>query len=92
MTYRGSDKSLEAIAQELGVNAILEGGVQHAGNQVRINLQLIDAEADAHLWAQSFTRELTATDVFAVQAEIAETVAEVLQAILTDDERKRLER
>ena len=90
MTYRGSKKKLGAIATELGVSTILEGGVQRAGDQVRINLQLIDAASDAHLWAQTYTRELTATNVFVVQAEITEAVAGALQAILTDDERSQL--
>ena len=92
MTYRDSDKKLGVIAEELGVSSILEGGVQRAGDQVRINLQLIDAESDAHIWAQTYTRELTATNVFIIQAEIAETVAGALQAILTDDERGQLEK
>jgi TolB-like protein/TPR repeat protein len=92
MTYRDSKKKLGAIAKELGVSTILEGGVQRAGDQVRINLQLIDAASDAHLWAQTYTRELTATNVFVVQAEITEAVAGALQAILTDDERRQFEK
>jgi TolB-like protein/Tfp pilus assembly protein PilF len=92
MTYRGTNKKLGTIAKELGVNTILEGGVQRAGDQVRINLQLIDAESDAHLWAQTYTRELTATNVFAIQAEITEAVAGVLQAVLSEDERKQVEK
>ena len=91
MTYRDSDKSLRDIANELRVNTILEGGVQRAGDQVRINLQLIDAESDANLWAQTYTRELTATNVFIVQAEITEAVAGALKAILSEDERSQLE-
>ncbi len=92
MTYRDSNKSSEDIAKELGVSTILEGGVQRVGYQVRINLQLIDAASDTSLWAQTYTRELTATNVFVVQAEITEAVASALEAVLTDDERKRLER
>jgi TolB-like protein/DNA-binding winged helix-turn-helix (wHTH) protein/predicted Zn-dependent protease len=92
MTYRDSDKKLGTIAKELGVSTILEGGVQRSGDQVRINLQLIEAETDAHVWAQTYTRKLTATNVFVIQAEIAEAVAGVLQAILTDDERGQLEK
>jgi TolB-like protein/DNA-binding winged helix-turn-helix (wHTH) protein/quercetin dioxygenase-like cupin family protein len=90
MAYRNSDKKLRTIARELGVTTILEGGVQRSGDQVRINLQLIDAETDAHLWAQTYTRALSATDVFAVQAEITEAVADALQAILSDDERQQV--
>jgi len=92
MTYRNSNKSLRSIAKELRVNTILEGGVQRAGDQVRINLQLIDAESDANLWAQTYTRELTATNVFVVQAEITEAVAGALKAILSEDERSQLEK
>ena len=92
MTYRDSNKSLRNIARELRVNTILEGGVQRAGAQVRINLQLIDAESDANLWAQTYTRELTASNVFVVQAEITEAVAGALKAVLSEDERSQLER
>lgn len=92
MTYRGSKKKLGDIAKELGVSTILEGGVQRAGDQVRINLQLIDAESDAHLWAQTYTRKLTATNVFVVQAEITEAVAGALEAILSEDERRQFEK
>jgi len=92
MTYRDSTKSLRSIARELGVSTILEGGVQRAGDQVRINLQLIDAEADMPLWAQTYTRELSATNVFVVQAEITEAVAGALQAVLSEDERKQVEK
>ncbi|MCP4943924.1 MAG: hypothetical protein GY924_18360, partial [Planctomycetaceae bacterium] len=56
MTYRDSNKSLQSIAKELRVSTILEGGVQRAGDQVRINLKLIDAESDVNLWAQTYTR------------------------------------
>jgi TolB-like protein/DNA-binding winged helix-turn-helix (wHTH) protein/thioredoxin-like negative regulator of GroEL len=90
MPYRNSSKTLRSIAKELRVSTILEGGVQRAGDQVRINLQLIDAESDAHIWAQTYTRELSATNVFLVQAEITEAVAEALQTVLSDDERKQV--
>ncbi len=92
MTYRNTNKSLRSIAEELSVSTILEGGVQRSGDQVRINLQLVDAATDANLWAQTYTRELTATNVFVVQAEITEAVAGALQAFLTDDERRQLEK
>ena len=92
MTYRGSNMRVGEIAGELGVSTILEGGVQRSGDQVRINLQLIDAETDAHIWAQTYTRELTANNVFSVQGEIVEAVAGALQAILSDDERRQLEK
>jgi len=92
MTYRDSSKSLQSIAKELRVSTILEGGVQRAGDQVRINLKLIDAESDVNLWAQTYTRKLSATNVFAVQAEITEAVAGALQAVLSEDERKQVEK
>ena len=62
---------MKAIAEQLGVRSILEGGVQRAGDRVRINVQLIDADTDAHLWAESYDRELTAANIFAMQSEIA---------------------
>ena len=92
MTYRDSKKKLGTIATELGVSTILEGGVQRSGDQVRINLQLIDAESDVHLWAQTYTRKLTAENVFVVQAEITEAVAGALQAVLSEDEQKQVEK
>ena len=92
MTYRDSEKKVGTIAKELGVSTILEGGVQRAGHQIRINLQLVDAASDANIWAQSYTRELTATNVFVVQAEITEAVAGALQAVLSEDEREQVEK
>ena len=92
MTYRGSQKKLGTIAKELGVSTILEGGVQRAGDQIRINLILVDAESDVHLWAQTYTRRLSATNVFSVQAEITESVATALQAVLSQDEREQVEK
>jgi TolB-like protein len=92
MTYRDSNKSLQSIAKELRVSTILEGGVQRAGDQVRINLKLIDAESDVNLWAQTYTRKLSASNVFVVQAEITEAVAGALQAILSEDERNVVEK
>ena len=69
---------------------ILEGGVQRAGNRVRINVQLIDAATDAHVWAESYDRELVAANVFAIQSEIATAVARALEASLTAAERTRV--
>jgi TolB-like protein/DNA-binding winged helix-turn-helix (wHTH) protein len=92
MTYRNTNKNLGTIAEELGVNTILEGGVQRIGNQVRINLQLIDTQSDAHIWASTYTRELTAATVFAIRAEITEAVANALQTVLSEDERKQVEK
>ena len=79
--FKSSPNDLRQIAQQLGVANILEGSVQKAGDQVRVNVQLIKAATDAHLWAESYDRKLT--DIFAVESEIARTVAETLQAKLT---------
>jgi serine/threonine-protein kinase len=79
--FKSSPNDLKQIAQQLGVANILEGSVQKAGDQVRVNVQLIEAATDAHLWAESYDRKLT--DIFAVESEIARTVAEMLQAKLT---------
>jgi len=80
--------NLRKIANELGVAHVLEGSVQRAGNRVRVNAQLIDARNDAHLWAQTYDRELT--DIFAVESDIASTIANTLQAKLTGSERKAI--
>ncbi len=90
MRYKKTDKSLREIAGELGVATILEGGVQRAGDRVRINAQLIDAGTDEHLWAEQYNRELT--DVFAIQSDVALQIAGALQAQLSPDERGRVER
>ena len=70
----------------LGVAHVLEGSVQRAGNKVRVNAQLIDARNDAHLWAQTYDRDLA--DVFAIQSEIAQAIADQLQANLSPNEKK----
>jgi TolB-like protein len=88
--YRSTTKSIPEIASELGVTTILEGGVQRAADRVRINVQLIDAENDEHLWADTFDRELTASNIFAIQSEIAAAIASALQATLSPVEKERL--
>ena len=90
MQYRDTTKSLKDIGDELGVATIMEGGVQRAGNQVRINVQLIDAETDEHLWAEIYDRELTAANIFAIQSEIATAIAGALRATLSEEEQQRL--
>lgn len=90
LRYRGSDKSIPEIASELGVGSVLEGGVQRIGDNVRINVQLIDAASDQTLWAETYDRELTAANIFAIQSEIAASIANALQATLTQDDEKRL--
>jgi TolB-like protein/Tfp pilus assembly protein PilF len=87
--YRGSSKSIPEIATELGVATILEGGVQRAGDQIRINVQLIDARTDEHLWAEIYDRQLLTTNIFAIQSEIAEAIAAALQITLSPREQQR---
>jgi TolB-like protein/Tfp pilus assembly protein PilF len=90
MQYKsGVARNLRKIGEELGVAHLLEGSVQRAANRVRVNAQLIDARNDAHLWAQTFDRDLA--DVFAIQSEIAKAIADQLQAKLSPSERKAIE-
>ena len=88
MKYASHPDDLKTIAQQLGVATILEGSVQKADNQVLINVQLIDAKADAHLWAQSYTRTLD--NVFGVEGEVAGQIASALKAKLSPAETQRL--
>jgi TolB-like protein/Tfp pilus assembly protein PilF len=90
MRYRDTDKSIPEIARELSVATILEGGVQRSGKQVRINVQLIDAHTDEHLWAEIYDRELTAENLFAIQSEISTAIAEALRAELSPEEESRV--
>ncbi len=91
MRYRDTEKSIPEIAEELSVATILEGGVQRVGNQVRINMQLINAQTDEHLWAEIYDRELTAKNLFAIQSDISRAIARALRATLTSDEEQMLE-
>lgn len=85
--FRKTELPIREIAQQLGVATILEGGVQRAGDRVRINVQLIDAASDAHLWAENYDRELTASNIFAIQSEVASAIALALNAALTPREK-----
>ncbi|UCC82582.1 MAG: tetratricopeptide repeat protein, partial [Gemmatimonadota bacterium] len=89
MRYKDTELNLRQIGEQLGVATILEGGVQRAGERVRINAQLIDAATDRHLWAETYDRELT--DIFAIQSDVAERIAAALEATLTTDQRARIE-
>jgi TolB-like protein/Tfp pilus assembly protein PilF len=90
MQYReATARNLRKIGEELGVAHLLEGSVQRASGKVRVNAQLIDARTDAHLWAQTYDRDLA--DVFTIQSEIAQTIAEQLQARLSPNEQKAIE-
>jgi TolB-like protein/Tfp pilus assembly protein PilF len=82
--YQSKPDNLKTVAQELGVSSILEGAVQKAGDKVRVNVQLIDAYTDSHLWAKSYDRDFK--DVLAVESEVAEQIAEALQANLSPSE------
>ena len=82
MRYGDTIKSVPEIAAELGVAAILEGGVQRAGDSVRINVQLIDAVNDEHLWAETYDRQLNTSNIFEIQSEIAAAVAQAFHTTL----------
>ena len=82
--YQSKPGNLKTVAQELGVSTILEGTVQRAGDKVRVNVQLIDARADAHLWASSYDRDFK--DVLAVESEVAAQIADALKANLSPSE------
>jgi TolB-like protein/class 3 adenylate cyclase len=90
MQYKtGTARNLREIAQQLGVAHLVEGSVQKVSNRVRVNAQLIDARNDAHLWAQTYDRDLA--DVFAIQSEIAKAIADQLQAKLSPAEKNAIE-
>ena len=86
--YQSKPRNLREIAKQLGVANILEGSVQKAADQVRVNVQLINAQTDSHLWAETYDRKLT--DIFGVESEIAKGIAESLQAKLTGREEQAL--
>jgi len=89
MPYRGKTQNLREIGKALGVSNILEGSVRRAGNRVRVNVQLIDATTDEHLWASDYDRDLT--DVFAIQTDLAQKIASELQAKLSPTEKAQIE-
>ncbi len=90
MLYKtGKPRNLREIGQQLGVAHVLEGSVQRSANRVRVTAQLVDARTDAHLWAQTYDRDLA--DVFAIQTEIAKTIADQLQAKLSPTEKAAIE-
>ena len=90
MGYAGTTKRIPDIGRELGVATLLEGGVQRSGNRVRINVQLIDAATDEHLWAEVYDRELNADNLFDIQSDITSAIANALQAVLTGEEQQSL--
>ncbi len=90
MSYRGHAPNVRDIGKALGVSAILEGSVRREGNRVRVNVQLINATNDEHLWASNYDRDLT--DVFAIQTDLAQKIAAELQAKLSPSEKAQMDR
>ena len=88
MQYKGVKKPLPQIAKELGVDGILEGSVQRAGDRVRITAQLIEAATDRHLWAESYERDVR--DVFALQSDVAQAIAREIRVRVSPEEKMRL--
>jgi TolB-like protein/Tfp pilus assembly protein PilF len=86
--YKSKPEDLKTVSQQLGVATVLEGSVQKAADKVRVNVQLIDARADSHLWAKSYDRDMK--DVFAVESEVAQEIADSLQAKLSPAEASTL--
>ena len=82
-TYKSKPEDLKTVSQQLGVANVLEGSVQRAADKVRVNVQLIDARADSHLWAKTYDRDMK--DVFAIQSEVAQEIADSLQAKLSPE-------
>jgi TolB-like protein/class 3 adenylate cyclase/Tfp pilus assembly protein PilF len=90
MPYRGKRSNVREIGKALGVATILEGSVRRIGNRVRVNVQLISAENDEHIWAEDYDRELT--DVFAIQTDLAQKISSELRAKLSPSEKAQIER
>jgi len=90
MEYRDTTKNMRQVAEELGVGTVLEGAVQRSGSNVRITAQLIDASTDEHIWANSYDRQLSMANLFAIQSEISAEITRALQTTLTDEEQIRL--
>jgi len=86
--FKSAPENLPQIAKQLGVTNILEGSVQRVADQVRVNVQLINALTDEHIWADTYDRKLT--DIFAVESEIAQAIAQALQATLTGSEKSSI--
>jgi TolB-like protein/Flp pilus assembly protein TadD len=90
MPYRGKASNVREIGKALGVGAILEGSVRRIGNRVRVNVQLINADTDEHMWAEDYDRDLI--DVFAIQTDLAQQIVRELQAKLSPMEKAQIER
>jgi len=90
MQYKGTTKSIKEIGRELGVAYVLEGSVRREGNKVRVTGQLIDARTDEHVWAKAYDRDLN--DIFAIQGELAQAIADALQSVLSPATKELLAR
>ena len=88
MKYKGTKKTLKEIGKELGVANILEGSIRLSGNRVRITGQLINASNDQHLWAEKYDRDIE--DIFSVQDEVANAIANALRIELSDEEARMI--
>lgn len=87
--FKGKEASIPTVARELGVDTVLEGSVRRAGERVRITAQLIEASSDSHLWSETYDREMD--DVFAIQDEIAQNIADALEVTLSPKERRSIQ-
>jgi len=90
MTFKKAERNLREISEKLGARTLLEGSVRRAGNRVRIVAQLVDGTTDEHVWAETYDRDLT--DIFAIQTDVALSIATALRAELSSDERDRVEK
>lgn len=86
MGYRGTEKNVRVIGEELGVDYLLEGGLLRAGDHVRLNVQLVHAPRDEHVWAETYDRAMTVVNLLAIQTEIVQNVVRSLQAVLSPQE------
>jgi TolB-like protein/Flp pilus assembly protein TadD len=91
LQYANTTERIPVIARTLGVGTVLEGGVQRSGDRIRVNVQLIEAATDRHLWAETYDEELTAANVFAIQSDLARKIARALQATLSPAVARRID-
>lgn len=90
--YRETERTIPEIGRELGASWILQGGIQRSGDRIRMNAQLLDAEADVHVWAERYDLRLTVENIFQIQADLARNIASALQAELSPEEETQLGR
>lgn len=88
--YKDTQRNLEEVAKELGVRTVIEGGVQRSGDMIRINIQLIDGATGFQLWSESYTRSMNSDNIFGIQSEITEAIAEELEVLFTIEEKGRI--